>query len=106
MTHTYQIKGITCEVCVANVKSELLKLGDVENANIQLAAPQATITMQKHIPLQTLQQAVAKAGNYMIQLNGKHFDRIIETEDTKTPLQTYWPLLLIFAYITAIAILT
>jgi copper chaperone CopZ len=46
MTHTYHISGMTCSGCVAKVKSELLKLGDVTAAEVQLASPQAIITMQ------------------------------------------------------------
>ena len=62
MTHTYNITGMTCSSCVAKVKSELLKLGDVLSADVQLNAPQATINMQKHIPTAALQSAIANAG--------------------------------------------
>ena len=54
MTHTYNISGMTCKGCVAKAKSELLKLSDITETEIQLEAPQATITMQKHIPLPVL----------------------------------------------------
>jgi copper chaperone CopZ len=53
MTHTYHINGMTCSSCVGKVKSELLKLGDVTEARVQLQAPQATISMQQHIPIDT-----------------------------------------------------
>ena len=66
MTHTYNITGMTCKGCVAKAKSGLLKLGDVVNAEVQLNAPQATVTMQKHIPVEVLQEALSKAGNYTI----------------------------------------
>ena len=49
MTHKYSIVGMTCNNCVAKVKNELLKLGDIESAEVQLQSPQATITMSKHI---------------------------------------------------------
>ncbi len=42
---------MTCNGCIAKAKSELLKLGDVTAADVQLTAPQATINMQKHIPV-------------------------------------------------------
>ena len=54
MTHTYNISGMTCNGCVANVKSELLKLGDITAAEVQLGTPQATLSMQKHIPITSL----------------------------------------------------
>ncbi len=58
MTHTYNISGMTCNGCVAKAKSELLKLGDVTAAEAQLTTPQATINMQKHIPVEVLQKNV------------------------------------------------
>ena len=66
MTHTSNIQGMTCGGCVAVAKSELLKIGDVVEANVQLASPQATIVMENHIPVSELQKALAKAGNYII----------------------------------------
>lgn len=70
MPHAYSITGMTCEKCVAQVKSELLKLGDVLE-DVQLDAPQATISAQKHIPLSVLQNAVRRAGNYAISEGGR-----------------------------------
>ena len=66
MTHTYNITGLTCNNCVAKAKSQLLMLGDVSEAQVQLQAPQATIIMEKHIPVNILQNALNKAGNYVI----------------------------------------
>lgn len=66
MTHTYNISGMTCNSCVGRVKSELFKLGDVIDADVQMNTPQATITMQKHIPVAELQKAVNKAGRFVI----------------------------------------
>jgi Cu2+-exporting ATPase len=66
MTHTYNITGMTCGNCVAKAKSQLLMLSDITEADVKLTAPQATITMQKHIPVSTLQNALSKAGNYTI----------------------------------------
>ena len=63
MTHTYNITGMTCNGCVTKVKSELLKLENVLSADVQLQSPQATITMDKHIPVEVLQNAI---GGYII----------------------------------------
>ena len=57
---------MTCGKCVARVKSELLKLGDIISAEVQLKGPQAEITMSKHIAVPVLQQAINKAGPYTI----------------------------------------
>lgn len=105
MTHTYNVSGMTCTGCVAKVKSELLKMGDISEADVQLAAPQATITMQKHIPVTTLQSALQKAGNYTItEANGRMHQAISDTE-TKSWFETYKPILLIFFYVTVVSII-
>jgi len=93
---------MTCSSCVARVKSELLKLGDVLSADVQLSAPQATITMQRHIPTGQLQDIVHKAGKYTItEADG---DMHHEAADTQTAA-SYYPIFLIFAYILGITLL-
>ncbi|MEO6719237.1 MAG: heavy metal-associated domain-containing protein [Ferruginibacter sp.] len=106
MTHTYNISGMTCNGCVAKVKSALLKFGDITGANVQLTAPQATISMQKHIPVQTLQSALQKAGNYMIMEAdpGMHH-AVTEEEEAKSWFETYKPILLIFFYVALVSII-
>lgn len=105
MTHTYNITGMTCGNCVAKAKSTLLMLGDVTKAEIQLSAPQATITMQKHIPVATLQDALSKAGNYTITEADGGMHHAIPTEEAGSWLETYKPILLIGAYITGATLL-
>ena len=92
---------MTCNGCVAKVKSELLKMGDITEANVQLAAPQATITMQQHISTAALQGTIAKAGNYKISdlPSAPEKPAIVEPDSF---LETYKPILLIFAYIIGI----
>ncbi len=99
MTHTYNITGMTCNNCVAKTKSALLQLGDVTEAVVRLDAPQAIITMQQHIPLPTLQNAVHKAGNYTIA----EADAGMAAQETVSWWQTYKPLLLIAGYLLAVA---
>lgn len=104
MTHTYNISGITCGSCVAKVKSELLKLGDVLNAEVQIEAPQATITMQKHITAAQLQKAISNAGaKYMISKaeQPQHHVSSATTESS----DSYYPIFLIFGYIAGVSLL-
>ncbi len=103
MKHTYEITGMTCNGCVAKAKSELLKIADITEAEVQLAAPQATITMQEHIPLKSLQAALSKGGNYTIkETNGRNY--VMPEKETKSWLATYKPILLVFGYITGITV--
>lgn len=106
MTHQYEIKGMTCGSCVARVKNELLKLGDVSSAEVQLQSPQAVITMSKHIPVNTLQQAVGKAGGYIISEAGHHAgSHTMENTVSEGSGDSYYPIVLIFGYITGITLL-
>ena len=105
MTHTYNITGMTCENCVAKAKSQLMMLGDVTVAEVKLTAPQATITMQKHIAVKTLQNALTRAGNYTIIEADGGMHHSMPTKETTSWLNTYKPVLLIGAYITGATLL-
>jgi copper chaperone CopZ len=96
---------MTCNGCVAKVKTELLKLTDVTAADVQLALPQATITMQKHIPIQVLQGALQKTGNYTITEESAQMLHSEVVEENISWFQTYKPILLIGVYITSVTIL-
>jgi len=100
MTHTYNITGMTCGNCVAKAKSQLLMLGDITEAEVKLSAPQATITMQKHIPVSVLQNALHKAGNYIITEADGGMHHAMPSDDRSSWIETYKPILLIGAYIT------
>jgi copper chaperone CopZ len=105
MTHTYNISGMTCNGCVAKVKNQLLLLGDISSAEVQLAAPQATISMQKHIPLNVLQDALTKAGNYIITEAGTDAHHETAKEESVSWFHTYRPILLIGLYLTGTTLL-
>ena len=75
---------------------------DVTEAAVQLAAPQATITMQRHIPLQKLQASVAAAGGFTIS---EAEEISMDRAPSSSWFATYKPLLLVFAYITGVSII-
>jgi copper chaperone CopZ len=105
MTHTYDIKGMTCQSCVGRVRSQLLQTAGILSADIKLDAPQATISMEKHIPLTKLQEAVSKAGHYTIsETAGGAMHDMSATEDEASST-SYYPIFLIFGYITGITLL-
>lgn len=104
MTHSYHISGMSCGSCVARIKSALLKIGDITEANVQLTAPQATINMQRHISLERLQAAIGATGNFIIS-EAKSSSHASATPDSASWFSTYKPILLVFAYIVAITVL-
>ena len=97
MTHAYNIKGMTCAGCEAKVKSSLLLLPDVTFVEVSRDNNTATITMEKHISLNALQQALSKTGD-KYQITSLQHSEV--KEQTKSWLATYKPLLLIFVFIT------
>jgi len=107
MTHTYSIKGMTCGNCAAKVTSALLKMENIETAEVQLTAPQAVLTMKSHIATNGLQAAISKAGNYTIEEADStpmhHVNGTTTIEDSQ-PV-SYLPIVLIFAYITGVTLL-
>lgn len=102
MTHKYNLTGMTCGGCEAKVKSALLMIENVTNVEVSKDENSATITMDKHISLQDFQKALSQEDSkYQISAM-KHNET---AEQTKSWLETYKPILLIFAYITGITLL-
>ena len=99
MTHTYKLTGMTCSSCEAKVKSALLSSENSINVIVSKAENSATITIDKYIAVTDLQKS----------LDPKYHISEVEhneiAEQTKSWLETYKPILLIFAYITAITLI-
>ena len=99
MTHTYKLTGMTCGSCEAKVKNSLLMLANITEVQVSKDTESATISMDKHIALPTLQAALDK--KYSITA----MDHNESDEQVKGWLATYKPILLIFGYITGISII-
>ena len=67
MKKYYALQGMSCGGCVSSVKNALLKLPDVEDAEIYLHPQTAVLTMSKPIDLEELQTQLSKAGHYTIK---------------------------------------
>jgi copper chaperone CopZ len=102
MTHTYQITGMTCGSCEAKVKSSLLSLPDITSVEVSKDTNSAIISMDKHISLADLQQAIGgKESKYQI-LAINHSETAMEA---KGWIETYKPLLILFGLITSISLI-
>ena len=102
MTHTYQLTGMTCSSCEAKVKSSLLMVENVTNAEVSKDENIATITMDKHIAIDKLQDALGgKESKYQIAAL-QHNEAL---EQSKSWFNTYKPILLIFSYILGLSFL-
>ncbi len=66
MKKTYELTGMSCGGCVNTVKQALIKLPDVEVAEVQLNPQRAVLTMRKPIDVSELQIQISKVGHYTI----------------------------------------
>lgn len=73
MKHTYHIHGMTCNGCRSHVEEILSKVEGVSKATVNLEIAEATIEMEKHIPIETIQEALKNdGGSYSIHKEGDH----------------------------------
>lgn len=99
---------MTCSECLAKVQGLLSNVNGVKKVQIDLAKAEATIDMDRHIPTGHLQEALKDYPKYQLsESNHQHHIRQlpIEKEETKSWIQTYKPIILIFGYITGITLL-
>ena len=107
MTHTYQIAGMTCDGCKATVNKLLSSVRGVLKVDINLATGEATVEMEKHVPTSQLVGALQSHPKYSItERNHKQAMAEVPGEILKTWLETYKPLLVVFAFITLISLLS
>lgn len=101
MTHTYQINGMTCGGCEAKVKSLLSALPSMRNVELDREAKKATLTMDSHIPTETLQQALGgPESRYHIAM-----EQALDARERTFWLSTYKPILTIFLYNLGVSLL-
>jgi len=73
MKHTYQIQGMTCNGCKQHVEETLTNIEGVKSVTVDLKKSEATIEMESHIPLTTLQKVFEdEGGRYSIHKQGDH----------------------------------
>ncbi len=66
MTHQYQLEGLTCDGCVAKVKSLLSQITGIGSIEINAQRDEATIRMAQHVSTETLQAALKDYPQYSI----------------------------------------
>jgi cation transport ATPase len=108
MTHSYTVAGITCEGCVAKVKHKLVSHPDITSADVQLEGQKAVVTMSRHLTLDELQDTIGRGTKYVITEDVDHkahqHEQTIEADQSWFSI--YKPILLIFAFITTVAVIS
>jgi len=98
MEHTYQLTGMTCSSCEAKVKKSIESVAGVVSAEVSKDKQSANIRMEKHIPVTIFQN--------VLEVKYQISNEVVESEEiTRSCLETYTPILLIFFYITLVTIL-
>jgi len=108
MTHTYKVSGMTCGGCQAKVQGLLAKVAGAKNVAIDLAKGEATIDMDKYIATNALKEALKDYPKYQLS-ETNHQQQVVapilNEEESKSWVETYKPILLIFGYIIWITLL-
>ena len=108
MTHTYNVSGMTCGGCQAKVQSLLSKVKGVKNVMIDLTKGQVAIDMDKHISTPELAGALKDYPKYQISESNYNYHDTrsnSQEEETRSWIETYKPILLIFGYIVVVTVL-
>lgn len=114
MKHTYDIAGMHCGSCVAKIDTALRTVKGITDTQVMLNPPRAEVTMDHHIPTDTLQNAVAERSDYRLT-EAKSSPAMSataseESEDSTSisddqPPESLYPLLLIVGYILGTVVL-
>ena len=98
---SYDITGLTCNNCVAKVKSALTPYA--EAVEVTLKPPQVRLTGQKE-SIETLNAILKNIGNYQIGAEILSENHAENSEDETSFFVTYKPLMLVFFYILLVTL--
>jgi copper chaperone CopZ len=107
MTHEYVLSGMTCSHCTATVKEKLMEVQGITKADITLDPPRAILTMDRHIEIGELQNAIGNNSKYRISeltIAPPAMQQL--GEEDRSFWMTYKPVLLIFVFITGLTLLS
>jgi copper chaperone CopZ len=96
---------MTCGSCREKVEKSLRNVAGVTNVKVDLTKGEAEITMQRHISTEVLKDALKDHPHYQLSEKTHTMAPPMVDEEEKPWLETYKPVLLIFAYITGITLL-
>lgn len=99
MKHTYSIEGMHCEGCTEKIKKALEQTPQVTEANVTLSPPKATVEMNTHISVDQLNSRLKEVGSYQLKEEESTQLETISSTSEKSWVQTYFPLILIAAYL-------
>lgn len=96
----YEVTGLTCGGCVNRVQQTLTPFA--ESVKVTLSPPQAVLT-KPNAEIGALNQALSKVGNYQLIATEPLLQEIGDHTEPKSWFGTYYPLLLIIAFIIMVS---
>lgn len=100
MTHTYDIVGMYCAICVQKITEALQRVDGVLNAHVTLSPPRAVVQMQRHIPYSELNDTLNQVGAYRLTEQGSSVESLASTDTMEADDTSFSPLILTLAYLT------
>lgn len=105
MTHRYALEGMTCHNCQKSVKDALESIDEIKEVEVDLAAGEATVTMDKHVSLETLQGALPSKFTISEIEQKQAAEDTTPVAETKSKFQQLKPLFIILFYIAMASML-
>ena len=102
-TKTFEVNGMTCNNCVAKVKSILESHPAVKNAIVKLDYPQAELILSENIQAKELK---ASLGKYDIKEVASKNIQLADDIVPEKSINTYKPLILIVSFILIVSLLS
>lgn len=99
---TYEVTGLTCGGCVKRVQQTLTPFA--ETVKVTLTPPQAVLS-NPSANITVLNQALSTIGHYQLIASTPATQEVSEIAESKSWFATYYPLLLIIAFIIMVSAL-
>lgn len=103
MNQTFSIAGMHCQSCIGKVQATLESLPEVDQADVTLAPDQAVVELREPVSEDVINAALQQAGNYSVDSTKP---QTTATDQSEPKAATYFPILLILAYLTGISVWT
>lgn len=96
MKHTYSVTGMTCSSCAQKLQEKLQSHPAITDAKVEKITDTAVITFSDSVSLEDLNAFISSLGRYTLTIQEQ---KAIAVQNKS--LKTYYPLLLVLAYIIA-----
>ncbi len=107
MTQTLKVTGMTCEACEYKIQHLFSGIEGVKSVIPNKNDNSAIVETEKDIPLSAFQDVLKPFSKYAVSEQKQRIVQgVFDEEAPKTWFETYRPLLLIFAFITGVSLIT